>query len=247
MMNEKQNASPAIDERLFDLLVDGELDAARRHELLARLDDVPGGWRRCALAFLEAQAWRGDLRGAVDSPVSVRAIPSPSPRTSRSLASRARNWIVLATALVVAFAAGWLARPGSDGQRDIGIGGGSSNVARRDDSGTAQRPERGAEIEKEDPNLPPAVHLAGILTLVVDDNGQPREVQVPVLEGPELDLRRLLSRPPAIRDSVVQALERRGHRVEAHRQLLTVNLKNGRKVVLPVDQVDVKFANRVYQ
>ena len=42
----------------FDRLVDGELSEEERRELLAGLDNEPGGWRRCALAFLEAQCWK---------------------------------------------------------------------------------------------------------------------------------------------------------------------------------------------
>ena len=41
--------STSDEDRLFDLLVDGELDEARRRELLAKLDHTPGGWRSCAL------------------------------------------------------------------------------------------------------------------------------------------------------------------------------------------------------
>ena len=36
--------------------------AASGEQLLASLDDQPDGWRRCALAFLEAQSWRKSLR-----------------------------------------------------------------------------------------------------------------------------------------------------------------------------------------
>ena len=49
------------DERILDKLVDGELTEADRKVLLSALDDEPGAWRRCALAFLEAQTWRGDF------------------------------------------------------------------------------------------------------------------------------------------------------------------------------------------
>ena len=49
------------DDVLFDRLVDGELSAAERRELLASLDGRPTGWRRCALAFLEAQTWQDEL------------------------------------------------------------------------------------------------------------------------------------------------------------------------------------------
>ena len=53
---------PGDDDLRFDRLVDGELSDAERRRLLASLDDEPGGWRCCALAFLEAQAWRETMR-----------------------------------------------------------------------------------------------------------------------------------------------------------------------------------------
>src|SRR5438477_7928584 len=45
----------------LDRLVDGEVAEPQRRALLSRLEQSPGGWRRCALAFLEAQAWREAL------------------------------------------------------------------------------------------------------------------------------------------------------------------------------------------
>ncbi len=54
--------SPSPNGRLFieqlDRLVDGRLSPAARRALLTELDQRPDGWRRCAGAFLEAQAWR---------------------------------------------------------------------------------------------------------------------------------------------------------------------------------------------
>ena len=50
------------DDLRFDRLVDDELSDTERRQLLASLDDEPGGWRCCALAFLEAQAWRQTMR-----------------------------------------------------------------------------------------------------------------------------------------------------------------------------------------
>ena len=49
------------DDIRFDRLVDGELSAEEYRTLLAALDDEPGGWRRCALAFLEAQSLGREL------------------------------------------------------------------------------------------------------------------------------------------------------------------------------------------
>ena len=62
------NESPRDDHR-FDLLVDGELSEAQRRALLAGLDDEPGGWRRCAMAFLEAQALKQDFGSILQEPV----------------------------------------------------------------------------------------------------------------------------------------------------------------------------------
>src|SRR5437762_643992 len=42
----------------LDRLIDGEVAEPQRRALLSRLEQSPGGWRRCSLAFLEAQAGR---------------------------------------------------------------------------------------------------------------------------------------------------------------------------------------------
>lgn len=90
-------------------LVDGELKSAERAELLKRLESQPGGWRDCALAFLEDQAWRQ----AMTEP----RLPSVSRRTktvSSADRSQAENsfwgtlpgFLSLAAALLLAFAVG---------------------------------------------------------------------------------------------------------------------------------------------
>jgi hypothetical protein len=88
----------ADDERLIDLLVDGELEGAERRRLLERLDSTPDGWRRCATAFLEAQAWRqaivSDELGVAPAPASagvtavVASAPNEKGRRVRPLAVR---------------------------------------------------------------------------------------------------------------------------------------------------------------
>src|ERR1017187_1735563 len=66
-------------ERQFDLLVDGELSEADRRALLLQLEHEPDGWRRCALAFLEAQCWKAELGQMAESaaPEFVRAEAVP--------------------------------------------------------------------------------------------------------------------------------------------------------------------------
>jgi len=49
------------DDTRFDRLVDDELGEEERRELAGPTGRRTGGWRRCALAFLEAQCWRETL------------------------------------------------------------------------------------------------------------------------------------------------------------------------------------------
>jgi hypothetical protein len=118
-------SAPRDVERLIDRLVDGELPEPDRRALLALLDDEPGGdgWRRCALAFLEAQSWREALRpsasaarASVPAAGGAGAVPEGSQRRPPLRAP-----LAAAAALLFAFALGWLVRgvpePEEDGSR----------------------------------------------------------------------------------------------------------------------------------
>src|SRR5271157_3352130 len=59
-----------------DLLVDGELSESDRRALLLQLEHEPDGWRRCALAFLEAQCWKAELGQVVPPAAPARAVPA---------------------------------------------------------------------------------------------------------------------------------------------------------------------------
>ncbi|MBR4834305.1 MAG: hypothetical protein IKU86_08260, partial [Thermoguttaceae bacterium] len=58
-------------EALVELLVDGELPDAERRALLERLDAIDGGWKLCAIAFLEAQTFRQAFRAFADAEFSA--------------------------------------------------------------------------------------------------------------------------------------------------------------------------------
>src|SRR4051794_41175929 len=89
-------------QHLIDRLVDGELDPAGRRALLVHFETEPGGWRRCALAFLEAQSWREALAPLAGGSASrSSAVPGTTPLVPRT--SDARRWRPRA-----AVAAGWL-------------------------------------------------------------------------------------------------------------------------------------------
>lgn len=101
----------------IDLLIDGELSPEARRELLARLDDSPDGWRRLALGFLEAQAWRDSFAEAAreaPSPALILAIP-PRPRRMRLA-----PWMARAAVVLAAFTLGWAVhRPRIEASRTL--------------------------------------------------------------------------------------------------------------------------------
>jgi len=116
--NENINTPP---DGQFDRLVDGELSPKEYRRLLQDLESQPNGWRRCAEAFLEAQAWRQELGAlsarphAVDPP-SLVAPPSQDigrqPLASKPITSAPRpalplgGVLAVAASFVIAFALG---------------------------------------------------------------------------------------------------------------------------------------------
>ncbi len=176
MNDEVQNVDPLFD-RAFDRLVDGELSADERQQLLASLDDRAGGWRRCALAFLEAQTWRGEMRRIVSEP-SFTKPPASSvspytklPTSSVSLSSAASStWLATAASLMLAFGLGWRMHvPAELGDADL--------IVKTD----------APSIMAEAPPLAAPLPDGDSITLVVHDrNGQPQRVQVPLVEGERL-------------------------------------------------------------
>lgn len=96
------------DETLVERLVDDDLNADERRELIYRLDETVDGWRFCALTFMEAQAFRSALR--------QQSLPNASPRPCarlrrrlfdaprRSLATSAALGFIAAVAIFACYA-----------------------------------------------------------------------------------------------------------------------------------------------
>lgn len=248
-------------QRLLDLLVDGELNEAQRREVLSWCEREPDGWRRCALAFLDAQSWRGVLGQITgERPAAVsRQIGDPqrsddplcaAPRAGAAVVERPkaappRSWftpaLALAASVLVAFALGLWARGGwPAGDRNmlpLDERHALSRVANDGDSPSdalaAGRPEQGP---------------TGKVRLVVGGPaGAADEIQLPVVEAQSLG-DDWLDGQPAMPLDVQQALERLGHRVRQKRQLVPFSLDDGRRVMVPVDQIEVQpTIERAYQ
>jgi hypothetical protein len=240
-------------QQLLDLLVDGELSDAQRRELLAWCEREPDGWRRCALAFLEAQDWSQVLGGltekfsepVVEQQSAARgdqtAQKSTAPSVTRPQAIwQLRRWgsmLAMAASVALAFTAGlWIHDAGKIGRIVPG------------DPGAIHIVEDGKAPVRVPSGQPERAQADSMRLVGGGRAGAADEIQLPVMAGNELDSDWLLSQPAAMPDDVRRALERMGHQVEQRRQLVPYRLGDGRRVLVPVDQVDVRpVENRTYQ
>lgn len=241
------------DERLFDLLVDGELSTEEQRELFARLDARPEGWRRCALAFVEAQAWRSDLRpmtavsvkdlspapSPVESPAKTTPEEVPATPAHPARAFRLPGWtqaaLTLAASVLCAFFLGLEARrqwPATDATRNIAV---VPDVPRVADKAPSPADNQATLVSQNE--------LVGALTL----GRTPQEsVEVPVFRGPEYE-QWVRDQPSAIPEDVRRAMEASGHHVEVERRFVPLTLEDGRQVIVSVEDVEVRPANSRFQ
>lgn len=259
-MPESDSRWPQPELAWFDRLVDGELSPAEQRELVARLEAEPEGWRRLALAFLEAQAWRQDIRAAGDE-LLVLAAPKPAnapeprvvpasidrPAVSRRHGPPVPGWFALAASLLVAFGLGswsaggrnpWVPAPGGSG---------------------GPLTQRGPQLASVP--LEASANLAGVsspwsasaepaaVSLVWADGAasSSKPVQLPVI-SPDESWEAWLAQPEMQESAPAdRILSRLGHRVNRIRQLVPVTLDDGRVAEVPVERVQIRYVADDYQ
>lgn len=221
------NEETIHDEVLLDRLVDGELSDAERRRLLASLDGRPDGWRRCAMAFLEAQSWRGDLGQLVREPK-----PTRDPNDAVTLASGRRKswqqgaaWLAVAASALVAFTLVLM-------QRDGGV-----PMAADSPDADAQMADAALQPERA---IPEAATADDALTLWVrDDTGQTRPVRVPLVDAGTLDRELGVTFQSAIPTAVRERLQERGYDLQSKRRYAPLWFENGRPMIVPVEDTKI--------
>ncbi len=245
------DSNPLRDDDLIDRIVDGELSPTELGAALDRLEREADGWKRCALAFLEAQCWRESFR-ALDRParLSVEA-PSRPPASARELRrfSGWRRGVMAAGIAAVSFAMGWLVdpvRPSSPVQN--GIMQMAPPIAIHEENAPKTPVELSAVPESDEPAgefarppLKPRFVADPRESVVTVAHVRVGGVQVPVLAGPKIDEQWIRNQPPALNEYQRAVLERHGYQVAQHRRIKVTTLPDGRRVVVPIDQVEVSY------
>jgi hypothetical protein len=234
--------TPISDDQQFDLLVDGELDESRRRELLCRLDEEPAGWRRCALAFLEAQSWRqacGSLAGgpAGEPPTRRRARWFRPSGPVGTLLAMAASFVA---ALVLIWHVQGIWRAGVP-TGSAGIGSLALEEALQTPGGEPAAPQTDQPSSPQAPeSVPGKVYLVE-LPGGTGPEGQPQTIRVPVVERDRVAAEWLESLPAPISADLLEQFRQAGYRVEQRREVIPLKTNDGRRLLLPVDEVDVHY------
>lgn len=235
----------SVNDSLLDLLVDGELDESRRRELLEQLEQSPDGWRRCALAFLEAQSWRREMPSLL--PASVPTVAPPQrPRTPKRRAWRSLT--AVAVGFLLSFVAGMAAeavmrpnpvlventppKPAAPQTKDA-----ASPSVQDNSLAMSQSDASESVIEPAEPFVP-----LDEITLQVREgpDSPPREVRLPVVDAEVVSEEWLQGGPRAVPSELVELFRQLGHDVTQQRQLVSFALNDGRRVLVPIDAVEVR-------
>jgi hypothetical protein len=223
--------------RVLDRLVDGELSQSQRRELLAALDDEPGAWRRCALAFLEAQSWRWQLAQMAAEPIIAGSAGGATIALNRNRPAFWGALLAVAASLLVAFGLGTRFSPRP--QPQMAAVGTRAKIA----AAPQTKPNEAVKSAPATGAAPAASEPDWQTLILADDSSDPRgQIQVRARESAlgEADLTELLSGEGSTVPALIKRLEQEGWKVTRERLLLPVDLSDGRRMVVPVEQVDIR-------
>lgn len=252
-----------LEDRLqIELLVDGELDEYLRQDLLVRLNNISGGWRCCALSFLETQCFRETFKtessffklekieSVLENPFANRPHDSlliqmkAGKETSRNSRKSRRDW----RPLFAATAGGFLAALVISALLTSTIT--DTNPFSRITPSTHSNAIVSANNPLSPPAVPSNLHGASDST-----NTSPVPLRVVTLKSTSDDLDGIsvpcvetdhypvsLSTLRKTEDNpYAEYLRRKGHQVETVYEDLMFPLGDGRMVILPVDTINVQY------
>jgi hypothetical protein len=248
---------------LIDQVVDGGLTPEQLRKAIGVLDRAEDGWKKCALAFVEAQTWAETFRHLDEGmPIikSFRENPprGASPRITMSLPTsapfaRSRRWIgdaLAAGIAIVAFSLGWLAH-GSRKWEGHEQSSKPSTVVMSTESPAEARAHAGNDLRPDSPDLDSqSEYPAGRIPTLREvarlriGTGDPTAPEVPILTGPEIDERWLMEQPPPITEHGLAVWQRQGYQLDQSRRVVAVPLGDGRQAAVPIDQVQLRYVGR---
>ena len=243
------------DQQQIDRLVDGELSEEERRRLLVNLDDDPVQWRQVALGFIESQCCINACRELTDSlphdpdenphdsdplidtglsfveenPTVAELVPEDSDSLHEHRSRhRAVRFLPVVASVAVAFSLGFVAQSRW------------TDWAERA-SNRLPTPNRFngipvAQIANQFPGLDGGFSAAEL-----------RKVKLPLVQRSDATEKWLNRSDRVVSPQLEQSLSRYGHLVSERRRVYPVQLKDGRRILVPVKDIELKYiGNRGY-
>jgi hypothetical protein len=224
---------------VLDRLVDGELSQNQRRELLAALDDAPGAWRRCALAFLEAQSWRWQLSRLAVEPLVAQTTVSAGVGVARLASQKNRRslWAMcpaIAASLLVAFGLG--VRYQSAGKL-LEASNAANPVPLSDETAQAQLAQtnwaQAEGVAESDTQGGETIALT-----LADGADEESEIQLPVTSAAKDDSEWVQSES-ALPAGLLQSLQQAGLEVNRQYRYMPIDLSDGRRLIVPIEEIEI--------
>ncbi len=230
--------SPLSDVDL-DRLVDGEMSDGERRDTLMLLESDSEGddWRRCALAFLEAQAWSHVL-GQDRERNAARCLTTQAvgpPNSSRGKAGRTNvdnrgrmswpAWLTVAAAIMIAF----------------GMGIASERLPHRFDDPMWLASDANPPVDPVPSAEKPTPDSSGGLSLVVhDDTGESQQVDVPIVDWDAGEKWLAAGNVSPLEEEIRNRLRRGGKNIGRREQYFApIETHDGRRFIVPIQRWDV--------
>jgi hypothetical protein len=247
MKNVNLSATSVDDER-FDRLVDGDLSPEEYRSFVSALDEEPGAWRRCALAFLEAQALSSELGhiwGNLDRSQDTAPLHQAAALNKHAVRSQGKTipWTKLLSALAIAASLVAALSLGIVAPQFFTRRGKESPLMGNLTTEPMMAPGMSGGGDRHDVLRP-----IGNVRLVMDgaEGSEGLAGNVPVYDA-GVNLDEFLSRDdPVLGSDLVDLLRQYGYDVRHEQQYVPAPLDDGRQLIVPVDGYQITPVSRRY-
>lgn len=236
-------------QRVLDRLVDGELSPADRRAVLAAMDDEPGAWRACALAFLESQIWQSHLNQFVQSRDVVPTAGTVTTSARSWSLPRLGGWLAVAAGLVISFVLGanytsgpasrelaGEARPGAKLENTVPVARGTRSTLP-----AVANPPSSVPVTTVAQNPEPESGWSTLtLTAADGETWGNQQIELRVRNTDSTDPSTLMAEGSTLPADLLDTLEAAGWQVERQQRLLPIDLSDGRRLVVPVEELNLR-------
>jgi hypothetical protein len=229
----------------LDRLVDGELDEREYRAILVSLDNEPGAWKRCALAFLEAQALRREFQ-RLCTPGCVQPVQStPARRSYRVWSHVAAMVLTSAATLFIAF--GWMQSKRTPDRNVPHFANMPVPSDLMEPAAMSQGAHKAPALVSASQSHPSQIAPLGNIKIIEGgDTEARREIELPVFSVDQQTAATLLESEAPVPWEIEQALRNLGYEVRRDRRWAPV-AAGEHEVFVPLEQVEIKpMAHHAY-